>query len=86
MHDDTFNYRYENGRLLVGGENTSEWGNGALNKEIVEAFLPAKYNNTLIYGTAYRCLGHLQNLTRVFIPRTYKLIGADLCLAVFTGV
>lgn len=81
LHDDTYYYTYYNNVLYVGGENTSIHGNGAYNKEIVEAYLPSFYLGIKIYGTRYRCLAHLSKLETVIIPRTYKIIGGDLCLS-----
>ena len=78
-HDETFNYVYIDNFLYVGGSDVNEYGNGAYNKDIVEAILPKKYQNVMIYGTAYRCLGSLPKLKKVFVPRTYKFLYADFC-------
>lgn len=78
-HDENYYYTFVDGRLYLGGSNISENGNGAFNKEIVEAILPSKYQNTLIYGTRYRCLSGLAYLKKIFIPRTYREIREDFC-------
>jgi hypothetical protein len=75
-HDDNFNYFYENGRLLVGN-GTMVFQNGAFNKSLINAVLPSSFDGVPIYGTYYRCLGGMPNLVSIFIPRTYKEIGAD---------
>ena len=79
MHSDDFNFVYIEGRLYVGGESNDQ-GNCAYNKNIVNAYLPSYYDNTLIYGTRSSCLENISTLKFVFIPRTYRSIGTDLCV------
>ena len=79
-HDENFNYFYETDGLLYVGNGSKVFQNGAYNKNIVNAFLPSKFNNVLIYGTFYRCLASLPSLVSIFIPKTYKVIQADLFL------
>jgi hypothetical protein len=77
FHDDTYNYIIKEGNLYVGN-GTHVYQNGAYDKNLVNAILPAYFNGTKIYGTFYRCLAGLPNLIAIFIPKTYRVIEADL--------
>lgn len=82
-HSDDFYFTYIDGKLYVRGDNTTEFGNGVFNKEIVDAILPRTFKGTRVYGTGYRSLSCLKNLETVFIPNTYRYIEADTFLNSF---
>ena len=78
MHsnDHYFNY-LKSGKLYIAGSNSTIPGNGAFNKDLENAVLPRYFEDKKVYGTGYRALPQLQNLTFVFIPNTYIEISAD---------
>lgn len=79
LHSDDFNFVYKNDLLYVGG-STTDAGNGAYNKNIVNAYLPSSFNGVRIYGTQDSCFQSITTLKYVFIPRTYKVIEDDFCV------
>ena len=78
-HSDDFYFNYKDNLLYVGS-TADQSNNGAYNKAIVNANLPAYFKEIKIYGTFNDCLSHLDSLKTVFIPKTYKVIGEDFCL------
>lgn len=78
MNDGTFNF-YNNSDKLYVGNGTTKDGNGAFNKQIVDAKLPMYFNEKKIYGTWHSCFENILTLKSVFVPRTYKEIQNDFC-------
>ena len=82
MHSNDYYFKYQsNGKLYIAGSNTIILGNGAYNKSLENAVLPRYFEGKKVYGTGYRALATLQNLTFVFIPNTYIEISADSFLS-----
>ena len=83
MNPEDFNYVFVDGKWYVGKEDTSN-ANGLVDPtNVTDVILPRYHENTLIYGTRYRCFYYLQTLKTVFIPNTYKFIDADFCYAAY---
>ena len=77
LDDGNYYFFYDSDGMLYVGNGSNLLQNGVVNKNIVNAFLPTKYNNIQVYGVGYRALSALPNLVSIFVPRTYKVIWSD---------